>query len=135
MPSDEFDDIKRTLANHEKRLCDLEVLLKSKPKVEKKKLSVKEFILQKQPADDIQKTLVLGYYLEHYENVSPFNVKDLERLFRESKEIVPGNINDKVNKNIDKGFIMEAKEKKDKRKSWTLTATGERSVEEGLKQD
>ncbi len=52
----------------------------------------------------------------------------------EAKEIVPGNINYKVIMNIKKGFIMEAKEKKDDLKAWTLTTTGERFVKNGLKQ-
>jgi hypothetical protein len=38
-------------------------------------------------------------------------------------------MNDAVNKNIGRGFFMEAAEKKDSKKAWQLTATGERFVE------
>ena len=47
---------------------------------------------------------------------------------------MPANINDAVNKNIEKGYIMDAK-KKDSKKAWTLTATGERFVENDLKEE
>ena len=132
MTADELGGMKRILEQHEKRISDLENLAKSKPAMTRKELSVRELILQKRPRSDVEKALVLGYYLEHYRNVSHFNGSDLEELFREAKEIVPSNINDKVNKNVQRGFITEAKEKKDELKSWTLTSTGERYVESEL---
>lgn len=132
MTADELGGMKRILEQHEKRISNLENLAKSKPAMTRKELSVRELILQKRPRSDVEKALVLGYYLERYRNVSPFNGSDLEELFREAKEIVPSNINGKVNKNVQRGFITEAKEKKDELKSWTLTSTGERYVESEL---
>ena len=61
-----------------------------------------------------------------------FNTKDLAEGFRSAKEPPPTNMNDKVNLNIRKGHMMEAKEKKDKSKAWVLTNSGEKFVEEGL---
>lgn len=135
MPSDEIGEIKRTVEAHEKRISDLETLIKEKPASARKELSIKEFILQKKATRDLDKTMAVGYYLEHNRNISPFNIKDLEQLFGEAKEPLPKNINDAVNKNIEKGFIMESKEKKDKKKTWALTATGERYVENGFKEE
>jgi len=83
----------------------------------------------------VEKTLVVAYYLEHFRNISPFNAKDIEELFREVKEKPPDNINYKVIKNIEKGHLMESEEKKDDLKSCTLTTTGERFVENGLKRE
>ncbi len=133
MSSDEINEIKKVLGQHEERISHLESLFRSKPKESKKELSIKEFILQKQPKSDVEKTLVIGYYLEHYRGVSPFNAKDLEDGFREAKEIVPRNINQAVIRNIGKGHMMEAKEKKDNLKSWTLTSRGEKFVENELR--
>jgi hypothetical protein len=130
--SDELSEIKKILADHEKRISSLESLIQTKPGKIKKKLPIKEFILQKHPERDVDKTLVIGYYLEHYKNVSSFNVKDLEIGFREAKEPLPKNINDTVNKNMEKGYMMEAEEKKDGLKAWVLTNTGEKVVEEGF---
>ncbi len=129
------EEIKKILDDHEKRIQKLEKLLESKPVQTKKQISIKEFILTKKPKNDVEKTLVIGYYLENFRGMSSFNAKDLEDGFREAKEKPPKNINDMVNKNIKKGFMMETKERKDKLKAWTLTSTGERFVENGLKKE
>lgn len=135
MPANEIDTIRKTLDQHEKRISHLESMAKTRPAEFKKELSIKEFILQKGATSDLAKTLAVGYYLERYRKVCPFNAKDLEELFMEAKEPVPTNINDAVNKNIERGYIMEAKEKKEGKKAWTLTATGERFVENNLKKE
>ena len=100
----------------------------------KRKYRLKNLFYLKKPKDDIQKTLIVGYYLEKYDNLSSFNSKDLENGFRSAKESIPDNINYKVIKNIEKGYMMEAKEKKDKLKAWNLTGSGERFVENDLKE-
>jgi isocitrate/isopropylmalate dehydrogenase len=111
--SDELDEIKKILSEHERRISNLENLVRSKPKKVEKHLSIKEFLLMKQPKKDVDKTLAIGYYLEHYKNISPFNAKDLENGFKEAREPPPKNINLTVIRNVEKGYIMEADEKKD----------------------
>lgn len=133
--TNELDEVRKKIEEHEKRISDLEDLAKEKPQQLKKEFSIKEFILQKHATSDLAKTLVVGYYLEHHRNVTPFVAKDLEGLFIEAKEPIPTNINDAVNKNIERGHIMEAKDKKDGKKAWTLTATGDRFVENDLKKE
>ncbi len=125
-------DLMKKFEDHERRISSLEGMSTKKMQAEGKKLSVKEFLLIKKPTDDVQRTLVIGYYLEHYKSIDNFNVRDLADGFRLAKEPPPININDKVNMNIHKGHIMEAKEKKDKSKAWVLTNSGEKFVEEGL---
>ena len=98
-----------------------------------KKSSAKEFLMTKSVRTETEKTLVLAYYLEYLEGVESFNVSDLEAIFRSAKEKPPKNINDAVNKNIARGLMMEAKEKKDTKKALVLTSTGEEHVEERLK--
>ena len=94
-----------------------------------KNLSINEFILDKEPKDDNQKTLVVGYFLEKFDGLTAFNAKDLIGSFERAKEKSPANINDKVNQNISKGYVMEAKQKKDKFTAWLLTNSRIRSVE------
>lgn len=125
-------DLMKKLDDHENRISALEGMPAKRTQVEGKKLSVKEFLLTKKPNDDVQRTIVIGYYLEHFESMDRFNVRDLADGFRAAKEPLPTNINDKVNLNIRKGHMMEAKEKKDKSKAWVLTNSGEKLVEEGL---
>jgi len=94
-----------------------------------------EFFLDKKPRTDADKTLVIGYYLEQYRDLTSFNVDDLEEGFREIKEPVPKNVNLAVIHNIKKGYMMEANQKKNDKKAWTLTNSGVRFVEDGLKRE
>ena len=97
-----------------------------------KKISAKEFLMKNELKSEAQKTLALGYYLEHVEGVSSFNIDDLVSVLQAAKEKRPKNINDMVNKNIGRGLFMEAAEKKDSKKAWVLTFTGEKYVEKEL---
>lgn len=135
MENKDIEKIKKTLEEHEARISKIENLLTSKPPTLEKKLSIKEFILSKNPKNDIQKTLAIGYYFEKYEGMSAFNVKDLENGFHDAKETAPENINYKVIKNIKKGYMMESKEKKDNLKAWNLTNSGEKLVESNFEKE
>lgn len=97
-----------------------------------KKLSVKEFLATKGVSDDVKRTLAIAYFIEHVEGVSPFNADDLKKFFGLAKMPSPSNINDKVNMNINNRHIMEVNEKKDAKKAWVLTATGEKFVEDNF---
>jgi len=132
--NDEFKKIKETLEKHEARISRLEKFFpETKPKMPKKKISIKEFILQKKPKNDIQKALAIGYYLEKYEDSTSFNAKDLEKGFRDAREKVPANVPDKIQKNIAKGHMMEAEKEKDGLKAYVLTSSGEKFVENDFK--
>ncbi len=124
-----FETIKKQLADYEKRISKLEALSETKPEPIAKKFSIKEFLLSKKPKDYPSKTLAIAYYLEKYEKLPSFNAKDVEKGFRLAREPLPKNINDNVNKNISKGYIMEAPEKKDNLTAWVLTSSGEIYVE------
>lgn len=94
-----------------------------------KKLSVKEFLRSKKPTSDVQKTLAIGYYLEKCERMYFFNVDDLRKAFKAAKEPKPSNIHAFVNQNISNGHMMDYDEKKDNKKAFVLTASGEKFVE------
>jgi hypothetical protein len=102
--------------------------------VSEKKLSIKEFILSKSPSNDVQKTLAIACYLEKYEGFVSFNIEDLGRGFQLAKEATPVNINDKINMNIKKGHITEAKEKKENKKAWIVTNSGEKFLDCNFKE-
>jgi len=93
-----------------------------------KKISPKEFLLEKKPRGAVQVTLVLGYYIENYIGNSPFNLDDLNKVYKVAKEVLPANLNDKINKNIDKGYVVESEEKKEAKKAWHLTGSGENFI-------
>jgi len=130
-----LDEVKERLENHEKRISRLERLLtETKPGTAEKKLSIKEFILQKRPKNDVQKALAVGYFLEKHEEFASFNARDLEKGFRDAREKIPQNVADKIQKNIDKGYMMEMGEKKDDIKAYVLTNSGEQFVEENFEE-
>ena len=104
-----------------------------KSSIHGKKLTIKEFVLEKNLKGDVQKTLTVAYYIEKYEKMISVNVDDLAKYFRLAKEPLPSNLNDKINMNIRKGHMTEAEEKKDGKKAWYLTSTGENYVEQELK--
>lgn len=133
---DKTRTIEQRIEELEKRVASLEQvssLRTPSAAVKMKKTSSKEFLMTKELKTDTQKTLALGYYLEHIEDVPSFNVDDLIAVFQAAKERRPQNMNDVVNKNIARGFLMDAAEKKDNKKAWVLTSTGEKYVEEELK--
>jgi len=127
--SDEFSEIKKKLEEQEQRIAGLEKLLQTKPREIRKKLSIREFILSKNPESEMEKTLAIGYYLEKYGSFTIFNAEDLVEGFRRAKEKILGNINYQVIRSIQRGYMTEAQEKKDKRKAWYLTNSGVEHVE------
>ena len=127
------------ITNLEKKVNSLEkriIVLENKFSISKSKhvdikaLSINEFILDKKPEDDNQKTLVSGEFLEKYEAMLSFNAKVRSSAFSRVKEKFPSNINDKANQNISKGYMTQLKEKKEKLTAWTLTNKGASFVEQ-----
>ncbi|WKZ26097.1 MAG: hypothetical protein QY322_02180 [bacterium] len=92
-----------------------------------KELSLKEFLLEKRPKNDVQKTFYIGVYLEKYKGIGSFTMDDIKKAFKVAKEPSPLNINDKINKNISKGRFMES-DTRDGKKTWMLTSTGEQAA-------
>lgn len=98
------------------------------------KQTVRGFVLEKGPADDVQRCLVIGYFLEKRDELKSFNAKDIEKGFVDAREKVPGNVADKILKNVWKGHMMQVPEEKDGLKAYVLTNSGTKFVESGLSQ-
>ncbi|TSC60298.1 MAG: Uncharacterized protein LiPW15_176 [Parcubacteria group bacterium LiPW_15] len=127
--------IERKLADHEERLLALEKKLLGAPHKAastsiQRQISPKEFLIEKKPSGEVQKTLVLCYFIEHKLGTSPFNIDDLTKVYKLAKEVIPSNLNDKINKNIDKGYLVEAEDKKEMKKAWHLTDSGEGFIDQ-----
>jgi hypothetical protein len=97
-----------------------------------KDLSVREFLNSVKTSNDVQKTLLIMFFLEKYEGLTRINIDDLRSGFRNAKEPVPKNISDKIYLGIKKGHIMETSEKKDKKSCFMVTNTGEKYIENEL---
>ena len=128
-------DVLARLEKLEKRVSGLEQILGARTSKgalsssSAKKLSLSEFLITKAPIDDVKKVLTVGYYLEKHEGLTSFNANDLEQALERAKTKKPLNINDKVNMSIKNDHMDEASSKKDNRKAWYLTNSGEAYVD------
>ncbi|MBN1573977.1 MAG: hypothetical protein JW984_12345 [Deltaproteobacteria bacterium] len=125
----EIKDIKERLDKIEDRITNIESKFSEKPSIAKKEMSIRDFIILKKPKSNVNKTLAIGYFLENHLGYSSFTVKDIEEGYHLAKETVPKNVNLDVIRNIEKGYMMEAKEKSGKVKTWCLTNSGTNFVE------
>jgi len=101
----------------------------SGPKRPKKKVVIREFLLENPPPDHIRRTLAIGYFLENYEGMSSFTRGDLLQGYGDAKESPPSNLGVNIAHCMKGGHMMKAREKKDNKPAYALTATGERFVE------
>lgn len=124
-------DVESRVSELERRLTEVERILGEEAhpaNQQSKRLSIREFLISKGPKTDLDRALLIGYYLENFGNKAPFNLNDLREAFAGAKEPLPSNLSDTVNKNIQKGLVMEVPGRKDGFKSWVLTNSGEAKV-------
>jgi hypothetical protein len=129
---EEGSELRKVIAEQEARIRRLEAMLEGEKEGPTKRISLKEFVLSKEPDSDVQRVLTFGYYLEKYDGLEAFNYEDLKRAFRMAAESLPGNLRETVRKNVTKGHLMETGQKKGGSKTWMLTNTGEKVVDEGF---
>ncbi len=96
-----------------------------------KSLSLGELLNSKSPKNDVQKTLVFGYYLEAVKKMKEFSSKDIYACYREAKERVPPNISDKIKMNVQRAW-MSTTGKDGISLTYSLTSTGVSAVEQGF---
>lgn len=94
--------------------------------------SPREFLLDKNPKTDNDKTLAAGYYIEILSGKEFFGLTDLESFFDQAKEANPRNPSLPPFLNVKKGFFREVGKKDDGGKGrtrWALTNRGIARVE------
>lgn len=96
-----------------------------------KKLSLKEFLLERPPTTDIQRTLAIGYFLENKTGMTAFTRGDLEKGYADAKESSPSNIGMNIQRCIKHGHLMEAENNKDGKVAYVVTRSGEQFVASG----
>jgi len=99
----------------------------SQPTVKPK--SPAEFFKMSNPKTDVDRTLVAAYFLEKFRNAQNASAAEIRDVIKEAKRPPPTNINDSVNGNIRKGFVMTAGDRENKM-VFVLTSDGEAAVEE-----
>ncbi len=99
-----------------------------------KPLSIQELLIEKKPTNDVQKTLVFGYYLEKILGKENFTAKDITVCYKSAREPVPPNVSDKIKMNVQNGWMMQMG-KTEKMFLYSLTRTGLAKTESGFQQD
>jgi hypothetical protein len=86
-------------------------------------ISVKEFLLDKEPQTDVERAACLGYYLTHYRNTPEFKTLDISKLNTEAAQVKFSNPAFAVDNATKLGFLVPAS-----RGMKQLGALGERYV-------
>lgn len=125
MTGEEIEDIKKRIERLE------EAVFKAGVRMETKQKSPREFINSIKARGDVEKTLLICYFLEIMRGVRPFSKLEIEEAFREAKIPPPGKLSDKIYQNARKAFLMEM-DKNAIPKTYELTQTGIEHVENDL---
>lgn len=92
--------------------------------------SLVEFLKSKgSPSSHIDVELLFAYWLLKKRNMESYNIVDIQNCYAEARITKPANITDVMNGLQEKGYAMP-KDKKDGKKAWVITGTGEEYVEQ-----
>lgn len=95
-------------------------------------ITLVEFLKKKEANGHPDRIVIFAYYLFHNRKIESFNVDDIEACYSETRTGKPANINDAINQSVGKGHLTPATEKKNDKKAWTITQTGDEYVEKDL---
>ncbi len=98
----------------------------------REKISVTEFLRERNPETAMDKALVFAKFFEKDSGSETFVTGDLLTLWRQAKEALPSNVNDLIAKNVKKGLMAEETVKKDGKKCWYVTRSGVAVVDKGF---
>jgi hypothetical protein len=133
----EIEILRRQLSELQLRVETLESYHKSSQPVQQRDLSIGEFIAEFNPKVSLNdKTLLVGYFKEINEKISPLTKSVIEAGFDEARESPPRNVSDSINNNLDKKFFVIVKNQKDEKSSertFRITRAGIKRVEEEIK--
>jgi len=93
--------------------------------------SLVEFIKAKgNPSDHTDIAIIFSYWLHKKEKMISYNKTDIENCYAKARITKPANVTDLMNRVQGKGYVMPASEKKDNKKAWVITRSGENYVEQ-----
>lgn len=132
-------DVDHRLAELERRVTALEAARGASPPTPTNgpegKPSPREFLLERAPKSDNDRTLTAGYYIEIIGGAESFNFDGIEDFFGAAKEAVPANRRDPPYQNVKKGYFREVGPREvgmKARNRWALTNLGIARVEGGF---
>ena len=100
----------------DERLEKLESLIESKNIQEiikdENDVSIGEFVRAKKPKTSFEKGLVIAYFKEKKQGISPFTVEELKQGHIEARESLPANLSDITYQAVKRGLMMKTSSKK-----------------------
>jgi len=105
--------------------------MKSKIKTVSLPSQVSEFLAQKNIISHTDRVVAVLYYYYHSGNTL-MTIAEFENTYSSIRIKQPRNFSDVLAQCIRKGYVVEASNKKDDKKAWQITPTGEKFVEEEL---
>jgi hypothetical protein len=92
---------------------------------------ISEFLVGKNITTHIDRVVAILYYSYRKSN-EPATIAELEEAYSNARVKQPRNFSDLLATCIRKGYVVEARDKKDGKKAWQITLTGEKFVEEEM---
>lgn len=92
---------------------------------------ISEFLAGKNVTTHLDRIVAILYF-NHHKGNELITVAELEEAYSNARVRPPRNFSDSLAYCIRKGYIVEARGKKDGKKAWQITPTGEKFVEEEL---
>lgn len=104
-----------------------------KPEIKQKALpmQISEFLAGKNIRTHPHRIVAILYYNYHKGN-EPTTIAELEEAYSNTRVRPPRNFSDFLANCIRRGYVVEAKDKKDGKKAWQITPTGEKFIEEEI---
>lgn len=95
-------------------------------------MQVSEFLADKNITIHMDRIVAILYY-NYGKSGELTTVAELEEAYSNARVKPPRNFSDILATCIRKGYVVEAKDKKDGKKAWQITPTGKKFVEEEIK--
>jgi hypothetical protein len=94
-------------------------------------MQISEFLAGKNITIHMDRIVAILYY-HYHKGTEPTTIAELEESYSNARMKPPRNFSDILATCIRKGYVVEAKDKKDGKKAWRITPTGEKFVEEEI---
>lgn len=121
-----FGEVLRILLQEPSASAMAEVRSRTKPVT--LPMQISEFLAQKNITTHIDRIVAILYYKYHRGNELT-TVAELTEAYSTARRSPPGNLSDVLAKCIRKGYVIEARDKKEGKKAWQITPSGENFVE------
>jgi len=95
---------------------------------------VAEYLATKKIENNVERTVAMAYY-NYHKTGQTITISELEAAYSNARVKSPKNFSDVLARCIRQGYMVEAKERKDGKKAWQVTPTGEAWVDSGFGRD